>query len=69
MIPSEVSGVAFSINPINQRDTEIVIESVWGLGEGIVSGQLSPDRFVVDKINEVILEKDLAEKTIWLCRI
>ena len=63
MIPSDVSGVAFSINPINQRDTEIVIESVWGLGEGIVSGQLSPDRFVVDKINEVILEKDLAEKS------
>ena len=62
MISSDISGVAFSINPINQSDTEIVIESVWGLGEGIVSGQLSPDRFVVDKINEVILEKGLAEK-------
>ena len=62
MIPSEISGVAFSINPLNQRDTEIIIESVWGLGEGIVSGQVSPDRYIIDKITEVIQEKDLADK-------
>ncbi len=63
MVHSEVSGVAFSINPINRKDSETVIESVWGLGEGIVSGQLSPDRFVVDKLSETIIEMSLAEKS------
>ena len=47
MVNSEKSGVMFTINPI-KGDKNIVIEAVWGLGEGIVSGKIKPDHYVVD---------------------
>ncbi len=47
MIDSEKSGVIFSKNPIKD-DESIVIEAVWGLGEGIVSGKIKPDYYEVD---------------------
>ena len=59
MINSEVSGVAFSSDPISgQRDT-IVISSVFGLGEGLVSGELNADVFTV-KNGEI--SKNIAQK-------
>src|ERR1017187_7242871 len=48
MCPSEVSGVMFTANPVNQAP-EIIIESAFGLGEAIVLGKVTPDRFVLDK--------------------
>lgn len=47
MINSEKSGVIFSRNPTKNENT-IVIEAVWGLGEGIVSGKIKPDHYVID---------------------
>ena len=46
MVNSVKSGVMFSQNP-TKDDRSIVIEAVWGLGEGIVSGQIKPDNYVV----------------------
>lgn len=59
MINSDVSGVAFSSNPISGKRNSIVISSVFGLGEGLVSGELDADTFVVeeDKIIKDIVEK------------
>jgi len=48
MIDSDKSGVMFSKNPTSDTE-EIVIEAVWGLGEGIVSGMIKPDHYEVDK--------------------
>src|SRR3989344_918225 len=48
MINSEKSGVIFSDNPTTKED-DVVIEAVWGLGEGIVSGQIKPDHYVISK--------------------
>lgn len=47
MINSVKSGVMFSKNPTGNDDS-IIIEAVWGLGEGIVSGQIKPDHYVVN---------------------
>lgn len=47
MIQSDISGVGFSINPTNNNFNEIVIEGVWGLGEAIVSGSVTPDTYIV----------------------
>lgn len=47
MVNSDKSGVMFSVNPTSAKDS-IVIEAVWGLGEGIVSGMIKPDHYVVD---------------------
>ncbi len=49
MIASVSSGVMFTINPVNNKKDEIVIEAVFGLGELIVQGSVVPDHFVVDK--------------------
>lgn len=49
MVQAEKSGVMFTVEPVTSDTSKITIESVWGLGEGIVSGELSPDLYVVDK--------------------
>lgn len=49
MVQSEISGVAFSVNPVSQNQDNIVIEAVLGLGEAIVSGAVTPDTYVLDK--------------------
>lgn len=50
MVDSEVSGVAFSRNPVDPLDrSHVMISSVWGLGEGLVSGELDADHFLVDR--------------------
>lgn len=59
MINSDVSGVAFSSNPITGKRNEILISSVFGLGEGLVSGELNADTYSVEdnKITKNIVEK------------
>lgn len=49
MINSEVSGVTFTANPVTNNLKEMMIESVFGLGESLVSGKITPDNFVLDK--------------------
>lgn len=62
MVNSEKSGVMFTINPMTNNKNEIVIETVFGLGEGIVSGTIEPDSYVIDKKNLAILKKRLGLK-------
>ena len=59
MINSEISGVAFSSNPITGERHSIVISSVFGLGEGLVSGELNADTYTISngKIEKNIIEK------------
>lgn len=53
MINSKVSGVMFTQNPVTQKD-EIMIESIFGLGELIVQGEVSPDNFIISKKMEIL---------------
>ncbi|MFE4709354.1 PEP/pyruvate-binding domain-containing protein [Paenibacillus sp. NPDC056722] len=62
MIPSRVSGVLFTANPLTGKRTEIVIDATWGLGESLVSGQVDPDHFVVDVSSREIVSTYLGEK-------
>jgi|SRR3989344_1253307 len=59
MIPSEVSGTAFSVHPITENPNQIIIEAGFGLGEAVVSGQVTPDSYVVDKESRTIFTKDV----------
>ena len=59
MIDADVSGVAFSANPITQDLDSILISSVFGLGEGLVSGELNADTY---EIKNDIIEKNIVEK-------
>ncbi len=66
MVDSDKSGVIFSKDPSFKNDN-IIIEAVFGLGEGIVSGRISPDRYIVSKDFE-ILEKEIADKKIAITK-
>ncbi|MBN1411485.1 MAG: hypothetical protein JW969_11625 [Spirochaetales bacterium] len=56
-IPSDTSGVSFSLNPLNNCYDECVINANHGLGESVVAGVTTPDTFIVDKINHRILSE------------
>ncbi|MFH1307550.1 MAG: phosphoenolpyruvate synthase [archaeon] len=66
MIDSEKSGVMFSQDPVEQTDN-LIIEAVYGLGEGIVSGKIKPDHYKVSRDLE-ILSKDISNKKIAIVR-
>lgn len=55
MIQPEVSGIAFTRDPITQDKHKMVIEAVWGLGEFAVQGTVTPDRYGVERHSLSIL--------------
>ena len=61
-INSDVSGVGFSINPINNDYDEAVITSNFGLGESVVGGIITPDEYIVNKISKKIISEKLGSK-------
>jgi len=63
MIQSEVAGVMFSVDPISQDINLISIEAAYGLGEVVVSGQVEPDHYLVDKTNFKITQKEVSRQT------
>jgi len=68
MVNSEKSGVMFSINPSTNNETEIMIESAFGLGEVVVGGQITPDTYIIDKQTMSIKSKKIATQTYGLFR-
>jgi pyruvate, water dikinase len=66
MIDSEKSGVIFSKDPSYKNDN-VIIEAVFGLGEGIVSGKITPDRYVVSN-DFNILDKKIMDKKMAITR-
>jgi pyruvate,water dikinase len=61
-IQSTRAGVMFTIDPGSGRDDRIVIEGAFGLGESVVSGQVSPDRYVLDKETLAVVTRDVKRK-------
>ncbi len=62
MVNSRSSGVMFTVHPVTGEEDKIVIESIWGLGEYIVGGKVTPDRIVLSKKDLSVLEKRISEK-------
>lgn len=59
MIQSEYSGIMFTVDPVSEKEDLLVVEAGFGLGEAIVSGSITPDRYVVDKDFFDIEEKNI----------
>jgi len=68
MVVSEVSGVMFSIDPVSNDRNKIVIEAVYGLGEYIVLGAVTPDHYEIDKATLEITKKQVVHQTHKLVR-
>jgi pyruvate,water dikinase len=65
-IASDISGVAFSLNPLNNAFDEVLINASFGLGEAIVSGIVTPDFYTVDSISNKIIDKKINNKELAL---
>jgi pyruvate,water dikinase len=60
MVASEASGVMFTVEPLTSDTNKIVIEAIYGLGEGIVSGEVTPDLFIIDKESHTIASRKIS---------
>ncbi len=68
MIESEKSGIVFSVHPITQDRNQLIIEAGFGLGEAVVSGQIIPDSYVVEKQPRQIIDKNIQTQLTGLYR-
>lgn len=62
MVNAKAAGVAMTLDPSNGDRTRIVIDAAWGLGETVVSGTVTPDNFVVEKVMQEILTRTISDK-------
>ncbi|MBU1039201.1 hypothetical protein KKC17_03200 [Patescibacteria group bacterium] len=63
MVQSEISGIAFTVHPVTKDKKQMIIEAGYGLGESIVSGQITPDAYVVSKKDLSLIDINIAEQT------
>ncbi|MBN1675878.1 MAG: hypothetical protein JXR37_32845 [Kiritimatiellae bacterium] len=63
MFPSEVAGVVFTVDPNAPETNEMLIEASYGLGESVVSGDVAPDAFRVDRASGKVSRSQLGRKT------
>jgi pyruvate,water dikinase len=64
MVDARAAGVMFTRSPLTGDRSVITIEGSWGLGSAVVSGEVTPDRFVVAKITGEISVRNISHKRI-----
>jgi len=62
MVDARSSGVMFTRSPLTGDRSVITIEGAWGLGSAVVSGEVTPDRFVIAKITGEITVREIRDK-------
>ena len=68
LVFAEAAGVLFTANPVNGKRDELMITAAWGLGEAIVSGEVTPDTITVDKLTARTVRRETAEKLVMTVR-
>jgi len=68
MVQSDVSGIMFTINPVTNDKSKIIVEAIWGLGEKIVQGAITPDHYEVDKTSLELVEARTIHQDIEMVR-
>jgi pyruvate,water dikinase len=64
MVRPTAAGVAFTLNPRDGDRSQVAVEAAWGFGEGIVSGEVTPDSFLVDKVLGEIVQRTISDKAV-----
>lgn len=67
LVEADKAGVMFTVNPITNKE-EVVVEACWGLGEALVSGEVSPDQYIVDKSTNKVILANVLPKTHMIVR-
>ena len=62
MVNAQVAGVALTVDPLNGDRAKMVIDASWGLGESVVSGEVTPDHFAVDKVMLTVVKRTISTK-------
>ena len=62
MCQSDMSGIMFTVNPVTNNRDEISVEGAYGLGQPVVSGEITPDQYTVDKKSWKILSKNIVSQ-------
>ena len=65
MVQSEVAGVIYTVDPISQDNTKLNIEAVYGLGDVIALGEITPDTYLLNKKDLSTVEKHIAPQE-WM---
>jgi pyruvate,water dikinase len=65
LVDARSAGVAFTLDPVTGDRGRLVVEANWGLGESVVSGQVTPDYWTVERDSGRILERRTSGKLVW----
>ncbi|RZN61290.1 MAG: phosphoenolpyruvate synthase [Thermoproteota archaeon] len=68
LVNARSSGVMFTVHPATGDENVVVIEGSWGLGEAVVGGLVTPDRWIVEKRSLRIVERSISNKMKWCLR-
>jgi pyruvate,water dikinase len=63
LVPAEVAGVLFTVDPVSGSGERWMVEASWGLGEAVVGGLVTPDRYIIARTGE-LLERELGRKDV-----
>jgi pyruvate,water dikinase len=71
LVPAEVAGVLFTRDPLDEEGRRMLVEASWGLGESVVSGRVTPDRYHLDRDTGAVLDRHIADKRLQFtdCRL
>ncbi len=64
LVPAEVAGVLFTRDPQDATGEHLSVEASWGLGEAVVSGRVTPDRYRVNLATGIAVERHAGQKTV-----
>jgi pyruvate,water dikinase len=68
MVQADRSGVMFTLNPVTNDNSQVLIEAVYGLGEACVSGVVTPDMYIVEKVSGTVLDRQVQHQDRQLVR-
>ncbi|HEY2258755.1 MAG TPA: PEP/pyruvate-binding domain-containing protein [Solirubrobacteraceae bacterium] len=64
MVDAEISGVMFTCNPVSGDPSMIAINASWGLGLGVVGGEVTPDDYLVSKVTREVVREQIGTKAV-----
>ena len=67
MINPDISGVVFTLDPITGNTETLTVEAIYGLGEPLVSGEITPDLYIIEKASGKIFQQIVSEQ-IWMLK-
>ncbi len=68
MVNSDISGIMFTINPVSNNKSQIIVETAWGLGEYIVQGMVTPDQHIINKDSWKVTSHHQSDQKVQLVR-